>query len=61
MKKLIIKLLKRFIFAVILIYSLDMLLSSLNFYLPLNWVTILVITALGLPGLIPLVSMFLIL
>lgn len=50
MKK-IVKIIKRIIFAVLLLYGYNMLAASLNLIVPINFVTVGSITVLGTPAL----------
>ena len=61
MLRIIVKLLKRVIMAFLIIYGLNVMLSGLNFYIPLNLITISTVSLLGSPGLLGLVTMFLVL
>lgn len=59
MFNIIIKVMKRVIIAVFMLYGLDVLLSSLNIVVPINMISIVFITLLGIPGLCTLVALFL--
>ena len=54
----IIKVIKKIIFAILIIYSLDLILKSFNIIVPLNYYTILIVAVLGFPGLIMLALSF---
>jgi len=54
----IIKILRRIIMAFLILYGLNVMLSGLNFYIPINLITVGVITLLGIPGFFGLVAMF---
>ena len=54
----IIKIIKRLIFALITIYSLDLLLKGFNIFVPINYYTIAFVSILGFPGLIMLALSF---
>ncbi len=54
MIELIIKILKRIIYAFLLIYSYDLIFNSLNLTVPLNYYTIPIVVILGFPGLLML-------
>ena len=58
MINIIFKAIKKIIFAVVIIYGLDMILASVDFYIPLNIITVAVVSLLGIPGLLSLVTMF---
>ena len=57
MKK-IISLIKKIIFAFVILYGLDVILASTNFYIPINIITITTVTLLQIPGLLMLIAMF---
>lgn len=54
----IIKVLKKLIFAILVIYSLDLIIKNLGFFVPLNIWTISTVSLLGFPGLITLALSF---
>lgn len=54
----IIRIIKRVVFAFITIYSLDLLLKGFNIIIPINIYTVLITTLLGFPGIIMLVLSF---
>ncbi len=54
----IIKFLKKFIFSAVFIYSFDLLTVSLNFYIPINFFTILLISFLDVPAFFCLILFF---
>ena len=60
MVKIMLKAIKRIIMAFLLIYGLNIMLSGINFYIPLNIISIGIITLLGIPGLLGIIIMFLI-
>lgn len=57
----LIKLLKRICCSFLMIYSFDVVLSGFNVVVPINFITLLVVTLLGYPGLIMLALSFLLL
>ena len=57
MLKLIIKILKRINIAFLVLYGLNMILTNVSFYIPINFITLGSITLLGTPGLIGLIVM----
>lgn len=61
MAKIIVKTIKKIIMAFLIIYGLNVMLAGLNFYIPLNLITIGAVSLLGSPGLLGLVAMFFIL
>ena len=61
MVRIIVKLIKQVIMAYLIIYGLNVMLSGLNFYIPLNLITISTVSLLVSPGLLCLVTMFLVL
>lgn len=58
MGKKVISLVKKFIFAFLLLYGLDLCINSLNIVIPINAFTLGTVTFLGVPGLVSLVAMF---
>lgn len=58
MLKKIISLVKKFIFAFVLLYGLNLCINSLNIVIPINVFTLGTVTFLGVPGLVSLVAMF---
>ncbi len=58
MIKKIITLVKKFIFAFLLLYGLDLCINSLNVMIPINAFTLGTVTFLGVPGLVSLIAMF---
>ena len=61
MLKIIVKVVKKVILAIFLLYGLNLLISSLNILIPINFITITVVGLLGIPGLCTLVALFLLL
>ncbi len=57
MKK-VISFVKKFIFAFLLLYGLNLCINSLNVVIPINVFTLGTVTFLGVPGLVSLVAMF---
>lgn len=58
LKKSISFILKRLVFAIGIIYGLNVVLSNAQIYLPFNIITILVTAFLGVPGLLSLFAIF---
>ena len=56
--KYIVKIIKRLIMAFLILYGLNVMLSGLDFYIPINFITLGVSTILGIPGILGLVIMF---
>ena len=56
--KYIVKVVKRLIMAFLILYGLNVMLSGVDFYIPINLVTVGSITLLGIPGILGLVAMF---
>lgn len=54
----LIRIVKRIIFAIIMIYSLDLILKGFNVVVPINYYTIITVAILGFPGLIMLALSF---
>lgn len=57
----VLKLLKKICCSFLMIYSFDLILSGFNVVVPINIITILVVTLLGYPGLIMIALSFLLL
>ncbi len=57
MIRIIIKIIKKIIMAFLILYGLNVMLSGLNFYLPINVVTVGAVSLLGAPGLLGLILM----
>ncbi len=53
--------LKKVILAFCFIYGFDLIASGMNLFIPLNFITILVVSILGLPGLLALLGVYFIL
>ena len=60
MLKRVIKIVKKIIISVILLYSLNLILQPLNINIPINIINVCAITLLGLPALISLIMILLI-
>ena len=56
----ILKIVKRIIISIILLYSLNLILQPLNVNIPINIINVGLITILGLPALISLITILLI-
>ncbi|MDD2207751.1 MAG: pro-sigmaK processing inhibitor BofA family protein [Bacilli bacterium] len=54
----ILKIIKKLVFAILIIYGLDLLIQNLGIFVPLNLVTIFIVSTLGFPGLISLALSF---
>ncbi len=54
------KLLKKLCLAFIFLYGLNFILGSLNIFIPINLITLTLVTLLGIPGLLGLILIFLI-
>ena len=59
MLRLIIKVIKRVIIAVFMLYGLNILLASMNILIPINIFSISIVSILGIPGLCTLIALFL--
>lgn len=57
MIKIIVKVIKRLIMAFLILYGLNVMLAGLDFYIPINFITVGSITILGIPGVLGLVVM----
>ena len=58
MKKIILEVVKRIIFAICLVYAFDLVASGLQIFIPINVITILVVAFLGFSGLLSLIALF---
>lgn len=59
MKKKILKALSKLCFAFVSIYGLNLILSGINIFIPINIITIILVTFLGSPGILGLVAVYL--
>ena len=53
--KILVKVVRRVIFAFLVLYGLNVILNSVNFNIPINIVTLSIGTILGIPGIIVLI------
>lgn len=58
MKK-VINVIKRVIIAIFMLYGLNLLIASLNIVIPINIISICVVSLLGIPGILTMVMLFL--
>lgn len=58
MIKVIKKISKKLIFAFLLLYGLNVIVTSLNIFIPINIFTITTVSFLGVPGLLSLIAIF---
>ena len=56
----LLKLVKKVVMAIALLYSFNLLLSSLNILVPINYISIGTVSLLGIPGLLSLIAIRLI-
>lgn len=61
MLEIIKKVVKKIIFAFVILYGLNVIISSINIFIPINIFTLAVVSILGVPGLLSLISIFFIL
>ena len=54
--KLIVKFVKKIIMAFLVLYGINMILSGINFYIPINLITVGSLTMLGVPGMLGLIA-----
>jgi len=54
----LLKAIKKICFALVVIYSLNLLIMNLSVFVPINYFTIIVVSLLGFPGLITLAISF---
>ncbi len=59
MKKKILKMLSKLCFAFVMLYGLNLILSGVNIFIPINIITIVLVTLLGSPGILGLVAVYL--
>ena len=59
MKKKVLKILGKLCFAFISVYGLNLILSGVNIFIPINIITIVLVTLLGTPGILGLVAVYL--
>lgn len=59
MKKKILKMLSKICFAFVMLYSLNLMLSGVNIFIPINLITIILVTFLGSPGILGLLAVYL--
>ena len=60
MKKKIINLCRKVVVAFLMLYGFNLLVNSINIFIPINYITVGTVTFLGVPGLLSLVAMFII-
>lgn len=60
MLKKIFKLVKKVVLAIALLYSFNLLVSSMNILIPINYISIGVVSILGIPGLLSLLAVYLV-
>lgn len=58
MIKKIVNILKKAVVAFLVLYAFNVLVTSINIYIPINAITVTLVTFLGIPGLLSLVVMF---
>ena len=58
MFKIIKKVVRKVFFSFVVLYGLNVIVSSINIFIPINVFTILTVSALGVPGLLSLISIF---
>ena len=54
----IIKLIRKLCMAFVMLYGLNLILSSANIFIPINIITLIVVTFLGSPGILGLVAAY---
>ena len=59
MKKKVLKILGKLCFAFVSVYGLNLILSGVNMFIPINIITIVLVTLLGTPGILGLVAVYL--
>ena len=58
MFKIIKKVVTRIIFAFVVLYGLNVIVSSINIFIPINVFTLITVAVLGFPGLLSLITIF---
>ncbi len=58
MVNILIKALKKICIAFVMLYGLNIILSSVNIFMPINIITVLLVTLLGSPGILGLVAIY---
>jgi len=58
MRKKIVNALKKIVVAFLILYGFNLLVSSINVYIPINVITISITSILGIPGLLSLIAIF---
>ena len=58
MFKILKKVVKKVVFAFVLLYGLNVIVSSINIFIPINIFTISIVSILGVSGLLSLISIF---
>ena len=61
MKNVIFEVLKRIVLAICLVYAFNLVASGLNIFITINVITIAVVSALGISGLLALIAIFFVL
>ena len=55
------KIVRKVVFAFVVLYGLNVIVSSMNIFIPINIFTLSIVSFLGVPGLLSLISIFFIL
>lgn len=58
MGKIIVKLVKKLCLAFVMLYGINMILSGVDIFIPINIITLALTTALGIPSILGLVAIF---
>lgn len=58
MKKKIVNVLKKIVVAFCMLYGFNLMVSSMNIYIPINFFTVGIISFLGIPGLLSFIAIF---
>lgn len=58
MFKILKKVVKKITFSFVVLYGLNVMVSSMNIFIPINIFTLLTVSLLGVPGLLSLISIF---
>lgn len=54
----ILKLVKKLCLAFVMLYGLNLILNSVNIFIPINIISLILVTFLGVPGLFSLIAIF---
>ncbi len=61
MKKIIFTVIKRVVFAICLVYAFNLIATGLKIFIPINFITVGVVSTLGMSGLLALIAIYFVL